>query len=123
MHVLAMGTISFPVGMYFILIFCLVFSSMTDIRNFSIESWPILVYIIIAVPGALLLHALLSKIFKVDVDNFMVISTSLSMSPPLVPVVAGALKNKEIIIPGLVVGIIGYAIGNYLGVLIAWILK
>ena len=114
---------SFPAGMYFILVFCLAFSSMVDIRSFNWESWPILIYIIIAVPGALLLHALLSKIFNVDVDNFMVISTGLSMSPPLVPVVAGALKNKEIIIPGLVVGIIGYAIGNYLGILVALILK
>jgi uncharacterized membrane protein len=30
--------------------------------------------------------------------------------------VAGALKNKEIIITGLTVGIIGYAIGNYIGI-------
>ncbi|MBL7112195.1 MAG: DUF819 family protein [Bacteroidales bacterium] len=114
---------SFQSGMYLILIFCVVVASMADIRSFNLESWPILVFIVIAVPGALLLHALLSKIFNVDVDNFMVISTALSMSPPFVPVVAGALKNKEIIIPGLVVGIIGYAIGNYLGVLIALILK
>ncbi len=96
---------------------------MADIRSFNLESWPILVYIVIAVPGALMLHALLSKIFNVDVDNFLVISTALSMSPPFVPVVAGALKNREIIIPGLVVGIIGYALGNYLGVLIGLILK
>jgi uncharacterized membrane protein len=114
---------SFHTGMYLILVFCVVVASMADIRSFSLESWPILVYIVIAVPGALLLHALLSKIFNVDVDNFMVISTGLSMSPPFVPVVAGALKNREIIIPGLVVGIIGYAIGNYLGVLVALILK
>ena len=141
---------SFPAGMYFILVFCLVFSSLVNVKSIilteplclvewwpnpfklikliycliiNFKMWPILLYIIIAVPGALLLHALLSKIFNVDVDNFMVISTGLSMSPPLVPVVAGALKNKEIIIPGLVVGIIGYAIGNYLGVLVAWILK
>ncbi len=114
---------SFQSGMYLILVFCVVVASMADIRSFNLESWPILVFIVIAVPGALLLHALLSKIFNVDVDNFMIISTALSMSPPFVPVVAGALKNKEIIIPGLVVGIIGYALGNYLGVLIALILK
>ena len=109
--------------MYFIFIFCLVVSSMADLRNFTLESWPILVYIIICVPGALLVHALLSKIFKVDVDNFLIISVALSMSPPFVPPVAAALKNRHIIIPGLVVGIIGYAIGNYLGVLVAMILR
>ena len=38
------------------------------------------------------------------------------MSPPFVPVIAAALKNKEIVVSGLIIGIIGYAIGNYLGV-------
>jgi uncharacterized membrane protein len=114
---------TFQAGMYLILIFCLVVASMADIRSFNLESWPILVYIILCVPGALLVHSLLSKIFKVDVDNFLIISVALSMSPPFVPPMAAALKNKYIIIPGLVIGIIGYALGNYLGVLVAMILK
>jgi len=114
---------SFQGGMYLILVFCVVVASMADISSFSLDSWPILVYIIIAVPGSLMLHAILSRIFNVDVDNFLIISTALSMSPPFVPVIAGALKNKDIIIPGLVVGIIGYAIGNYLGIMIAFMLR
>jgi len=114
---------SFQTGMYLILVFCIVVSSMADIRSFSLESWPILVYIVIGVIGSLLVHALLSRIFNIDVDNFLIISVALSMSPPFVPVVAGALRNKYIIIPGLVIGIIGYAIGTYLGVLIAFILE
>ncbi|MCK4344068.1 MAG: DUF819 family protein [Bacteroidales bacterium] len=114
---------TFQVGMYLILIFCIVVASMADIRSFNLSSWPILVYIVIAVVGSLFLHGILSWIFNVDVDNFLVISTGLTMSPPFVPVIAGALRNKLIIIPGLVVGIIGYAIGNYLGILVAGILK
>lgn len=114
---------TFHAGMYFILVFCVVVSSMADIRSFSLSSWPIFVCILLAVVGALIVHGILSWIFDVDVDNFLIISTALSMSPPFVPVVAGALKNKFIIIPGLVIGIIGYAIGNYLGVLVALLLK
>jgi len=114
---------TFHAGMYFILVFCVVVSSMADIRSFSLSSWPIFVCILLAVVGALIVHGILSRIFDVDVDNFLIISTALSMSPPFVPVVAGALKNKFIIIPGLVIGIIGYAIGNYLGVLVALLLK
>ena len=114
---------TFHAGMYFILIFCVVVSSMADIRSFSFSSWPLFVCILLAVVGALLVHGILSWIFNVDVDNFLIISTALSMSPPFVPVVAGALKNKFIIIPGLVIGIIGYAVGNYLGVLVALLLK
>jgi uncharacterized membrane protein len=114
---------TFHAGMYFILVFCVVVSSMADIRSFSLSSWPIFVCILLAVVGALILHGILSWIFNVDVDNFLIISTALSMSPPFVPVVAGALKNKFIIIPGLVIGILGYAIGNYLGVMVALLLK
>jgi len=114
---------TFQAGIFLILIFCLVVASMADLSIFSFESWPILVYIILAVPGSLLLHALLSKLFRVDVDNFLIISVALSMAPPFVPVVAAALKNKYIIIPGLVIGIIGYAIGNYLGILVALVLR
>ena len=109
---------SFQGGIYLILVFCLVFASMADISMFSMESMPLLVYILLAVPGALLLHGILSKIFKVDVDNFLIISVALSMSPPFVPVVASSLKNREIILPGLIIGLVGYALGNYIGILL-----
>ncbi len=109
---------SFQGGIYLILVFCLVFASMADISMFSMESMPLLLYILLVVPGALLLHGILSKIFKVDVDNFLIISVALSMSPPFVPVVATSLKNREIILPGLIIGLVGYALGNYIGILI-----
>jgi uncharacterized membrane protein len=44
------------------------------------------------------------------------------MSPPFVPAAAAALKNKDIIISGIIVGIIGYAIGNFMGVTVAYML-
>jgi uncharacterized membrane protein len=73
--------------------------------------------------GSLIIHVGLAKIFRVDADNVIIVATALSCSPPFVPVVAAALKNKEIIISGITVGIIGYAIGNYLGIFIGYLLK
>lgn len=61
--------------------------------------------------------------FKIDADTLIVASTALICSPPFVPVMAGVLKNKQIIVTGLTIGIIGYALGNYLGVSIAFLLK
>ncbi|MCD6354820.1 MAG: DUF819 family protein [Prolixibacteraceae bacterium] len=48
--------------------------------------------------------------------------TALTFSPPFVPAVASALKNKEVIISGLTIGILGYAFGTYLGIILATIL-
>ncbi len=114
---------TFQAGMYLILVFCVVVSSMADISKFDLSSMPLFIYIFIAVIGSLLLHAILSAIFKINVDDFLITTTALAMSPPFVPVIAAALKNKKVIISGLVVGIIGYAMGNFLGVLVANILK
>jgi uncharacterized membrane protein len=114
---------TFQGGMYLILVFCLVFASIADIRMFTFESLPLLYYILLAVPGALLLHGLLSWIFRIDVDNFLIISVSLSMSPPFVPAVAAALKNRDIIMPGMIIGMVGYAAGTYLGILLGYLLQ
>jgi uncharacterized membrane protein len=44
-------------------------------------------------------------------------------SPPFVPMMAAAMKNKNVLVPGLSIGIIGYAAGNYLGFLLSEFLK
>ncbi|MEA3495501.1 MAG: DUF819 family protein [Bacteroidota bacterium] len=114
---------TFDLGMYFILIFSLVVASMADIQNFSTESLDLFFFVAFAVVGSFVLHILLSAIFKIDRDSVIITSTALACSPPFVPMVAGALKNREVIISGITVGIIGYAIGNYLGVTLAYIFK
>lgn len=110
---------TFESGMYLILIFSIVVASMANVRDFSGITPGLFMYITMAVFGSLFIHVLLAKIFKVDADTVIITSTAMICSPPFVPVVAGAIKNKEVILPGLTIGIIGYAIGNYLGFLIA----
>jgi uncharacterized membrane protein len=115
---------TFDLGMYFILVFSVVVASMADLSTiFQIEYLNLFLYVLIAVFGSVIIHVILSAIFKIDTDSTIITITALSMSPPFVPVVAGALKNKNIIIMGITIGVIGYAIGNYLGVLIAYFLR
>ena len=56
---------------------------------------------------------------RVDTDTTLVSSISLICSPPFVPVMAGALNNRAVIGPGIAVGLIGYAVGTYLGYAVA----
>lgn len=114
---------SFELGMFFILIFSVDVASMADLQSFSSVSHGLFIYITIAVFGSLTLHVIFSRLFNIDTDTLMITSTALICSPPFVPVVAGALKNRKIVVSGLTVGIIGYAVGNYLGYLIAQLLK
>ncbi len=115
---------SFQLGMYFIIVFSLTIASMGDLyKMFDIEYLHLFSFVALVVLGSMTIHVFLSFLFKVDSDTTIITITALTYSPPFVPVVAGALKNKNLIISGLTVGILGYAIGNYLGLAIAYFLK
>ncbi|MBI9108208.1 MAG: DUF819 family protein [Spirochaetales bacterium] len=114
---------TFQFGMYVIYIFCFVVASMTDLKQLITIDFTILTYVGVSIVGSLLLHALFCRIFRIDTDTFLITSVSAICSPPFVPVVAAALKNKDVLLSGLTTGIIGYAAGNYLGISIALFLK
>lgn len=115
---------TFELGMYFVLVFSLVVSSMADLHTiFQIKFLDLFLYVVIVVFGSMIVHVLLSIIFRIDTDTTIITITVLSFSPPFVPLVAGALKNKEVILMGITLGVIGYAAGNYIGVAFAYLLK
>lgn len=114
---------TFEAGMFFILIFCVVVASMANMQRLADISGALFGFITWTIFGTLLMHTLFSKLFKVDADTLMITSTALMCSPPFVPMIAGALNNKEIVVSGLTVGIMGYAMGNYLGILVAAVLQ
>lgn len=114
---------TFEAGMFLILIFCVVVASMANMQRLADLSGALFAFISWTIFGSLLIHTILARIFKIDADTLMITSTALMCSPPFVPMIAGALNNKEIVVSGLTVGIMGYAIGNYIGVLIATILQ
>ncbi len=114
---------SFQLGMYLIIIFSLAVSSMADLRNmFQIEFLQLFIFVFWVVFGSIAIHVGLASIFHLDADTTIISITALTYSPPFVPPVAGALKNKDIIITGLTIGILGYAFGTYLGIIVASIL-
>lgn len=114
---------SYDAGMYLVLIFSLVVASMVDIRSINLtEGMWLLIYITFAIFASLLLQVALGCIFKIDADTTIITSVALINSPLFVPMIADSMKNKKIIITGITIGVIGYAIGNYLGVLVAELL-
>jgi uncharacterized membrane protein len=115
---------TFQLGMYFILVFSFAFASMADLSTmFNIGYLGLFAYVMWAYFGSLLLHLLLSKIFRVNADDYLITTTAFIYSPPFVPVIAAALKNKDVIVTGITVGVIGWIIGNYLGVGLGFFLK
>ena len=112
---------TFELGMFFILIFSVVVASKFDIHAIK-GSLQILWFILFVMLTSIVLHLIICKIFKVEGDLFTVGHISLLCSPPFVPPIVEALGNRKVLLSGIVIGLAGYAAGNYLGVLIAWML-
>ena len=114
---------SYDIGMYFIYIFCIVVASMADLSKLNLAAgMELLGYLLVAVFGSLLLQVIFAKIFRIDSDMMVIASVTFINSPPFVPMMAAAMKNKDVLIPGLTIGVIGYAAGNYLGFLMSQLL-
>ncbi len=115
---------SFDAGMYLVYIFSIVVASMADVSRLDLAGGiSVFLYIVTVIFLSLLLHLFMARLFKLDPDTVVIASVALINSPPFVPMMATAMKNKNVIISGLTIGLVGYAIGNYLGFIIANILK
>lgn len=115
---------TFDMGLYFVYVFCLAVASMVNVHDLELSRYLfILYYIAFAVFGSLILQFLFARLFKVDGALTLAASISLINSPPFVPMVAATLKNKGIILPGIAIGLLGYASGTYLGIAIYTLLS
>ena len=113
----------YDIGMYCIYIFSIVVASMANVRamDFSGALW-IIGFLFFMEIVSLSLQLLSAKLFKVDADTAVIASVTYINSPPFVPMIAASMRNSRVLMPGLSIGIIGYAVGNYLGVLICGLL-
>lgn len=115
---------SFDIGMYLIYIFSIAMASMADFSELNLaEGLDQILYLVVAVFGSLVLHAIFCRIMRVDADSMTVSSVSFINSPPFVPMMVAVLKNRKSLIVGLGAGIMGYALGNHFGVLMASLLE
>jgi uncharacterized membrane protein len=103
--------------MYFIIAFSIVIATRCDLSViFQAKYLNLLLFVTYAYFGSLFLHLFLSWVFRINADDYLITTTGFIYSPPFVPMVAAALKNKEVILTGLATGMIGWILGNYIGV-------
>ena len=115
--------LSYYAGMYLIYIFSMVIASMADFSNLNLaDGINQLAFMVIAVFLSLTLHAIFCRLMRVDADSMVISSVAFINSPPFVPMVVAVMKNKSVLVTGLAAGVVGYAAGNHLGVLIGKLL-
>lgn len=108
---------SFDLGLYCVYVFCLSIATMVNVSELHLsQNIGVIYYLAFAIFGSLVLQILLARLLRLDGDSVLVTSVALINSPPFVPMVAALLNNKDVVILGITVGLLGYMLGNYLGI-------
>ena len=114
---------TFELGMIFILVFSIVVASQFDVYHLDMSALTLFYFVLYIMFVSVVVHLLFCRVGKVGGDLFTVAPVALLCSPPFVPPIVGAMGNKKVLISGIVIGLVGYAVGTYLGVAVAYLLQ
>lgn len=103
-------------GQYLLLCFCTAAGAMADMTRLVATGPAFLGFTALVIGLVAVLQFLLMGLFRVDRDTAIVTSVATIMSPPFVVPVAERLGNREVLLTGILGGLVGYAVGNYLGI-------
>ncbi len=107
---------SFSAGQYLIYMFSFGIGLSFDFSNITGQMLFMLAMFAFSQFVAVVIHLFLAKLCGIDGDTAVITSTAGIFGPAFIVPTADALRNKEVVLPGLICGILGYAIGNYLGI-------
>lgn len=114
---------TYEAGQYLILIFSLAIGTNINFSELLTSSSGVFIYTAFVMTMSIVIHFFLAFIFRIDVDTTIITSTAGIFGPAFIGPVAEGIKNREVVISGLASGLVGYAIGNYFGFAVAWLLR
>ncbi|WP_439183205.1 DUF819 family protein [Carboxylicivirga taeanensis] len=110
---------SFSIGLWMMYAFLAVIGASTNIYEvLKVGPSLLLFYLIIMVFHFLFLMAT-ARLFKLNVYDVIVASAANIMGPSVAAPMAASLGQKRMVTPAILVGILGYVIGTFIGVSIA----
>jgi uncharacterized membrane protein len=107
---------TYPLGEYFILIFCVALGLMADFRELAANGMDLLYFSALALISTTILHLILCKLFNIDRDTVILSYVAGFYGPVFVVQVAAAIRNHRLLAAGIAVSLLGFGIGNYLGI-------
>jgi uncharacterized membrane protein len=114
---------SYETANYLLLVFSLSIGMLADIDSLIGRSSVLFFYCAGVMFGSIAIHFLLAALFRIDRDTAIITSTAAIYGPAFVGPVANAIRNKKVIVSGITMGLLGYAVGNYLGIGLAIFLR
>lgn len=114
---------AFAIGLWMMYIFLAAIGASTNLSDMLQVGPAVLGFYLVILFFHLIFMVSLAKIFKFDVYEVIIASAANIMGPSVAAPMAASLGQKKLITPGILVGILGYVIGTFIGVSIAMALS
>jgi len=110
---------AFAIGLWMMYIFLAAIGASTNLTDMLHVGPAVLGFYMIIMFFHFIFLVSLSRLFKFDVYEVIISSAANIMGPSVAAPMAASLGQKKLITPGILVGILGYVIGTFVGVSIA----
>ena len=113
---------TFDLGEYLLLMFCVAIGLLADFTEAGAASVRYILYTGVVLVVAVTLHTFAARLLRIDRDTFLITLVAALYGPVFIGQIASVLHNRQIVLAGIGTSLVGYALGNYLGLLVAAIL-
>ena len=110
-------------GQYFLMVFCVAVGSLADVSQLISGSAWYFLFTGLIMFGSIVLHFFCCYLLKIDRDTAIITSMAGIFGPAFVAPMSQVLKNKTILVSGVTTGLMGIALGNFVGVAVAYLIK
>ncbi len=114
---------TFEAGEYLLLMFCVAVGMLSDFSVLREEGAEMIVFMGLILISIVLMHLFLCYLFKIDRDTALITAAASIYGPVFIGQVASAINNRPLIFSGMATGLVGIAVGNYIGIGIGYFLK
>ena len=103
--------------------FCIAVGMLANFSNVLEKGGQLIQFMALAWVITVILHWLLCYVFNIDKDTTLIASTAAIYGPVFIGQIASTINNRRLVFPGIALGLLGIALGNYVGIFVAWVLN
>jgi len=116
----------FEVGTFFMYMFFVTIGASADLATIAGAALPYVVLICASVCVFFVLIIIVGKLLKLDLAELMIAANACILGPATAAALAAGHGWRDLVTPGMLTGILGYAVGTFIGVgttnLLTWLL-
>jgi len=108
----------FALGTFFMYLFFVTIGASANVAALASDALVLVPYAVIIVAAHLVILLAGTKLLKIDLAEALVASNACIMGPATAAAIAAGQGWRHLVTPGVLVGVLGYVIANFLGVAI-----